>query len=84
MPTLKELKERIAKGEEGLFKAESLTAMQKLTLRFVVVGLVYYLFVAFGLSKYIFILLINILPNYGEIFLDCKVFKFHIRNSGEM
>jgi cytochrome c oxidase subunit 1 len=33
------------KGEQGLFKAESLTAMQKLTLRFVVVGLVYYLFV---------------------------------------
>lgn len=35
----------LMKGEEGLFKAESLTAMQKLTLRFVVVGLVYYLFV---------------------------------------
>jgi cytochrome c oxidase subunit 1 len=33
------------KGEQGLFKAESLTVMQKLTLRFVVVGLVYYLFV---------------------------------------
>ena len=32
-------------GEQGLFKAGSLTAMQKLTLRFVVVGLVYYLFV---------------------------------------
>ena len=35
----------LMKGEEGIFKAESLTAMQKLTLRFVVVGLVYYLFV---------------------------------------
>ena len=35
----------LMKGEEGVFKAESLTAMQKLTLRFVVVGLVYYLFV---------------------------------------
>jgi cytochrome c oxidase subunit 1 len=32
-------------GKEGLFKPESLTPMQKLTLRFVVVGLVYYLFV---------------------------------------
>jgi len=31
-------------GEQGLFKAKSLTPMQKLTLRFVVVGLVYYLF----------------------------------------
>jgi cytochrome c oxidase subunit 1 len=29
-------------GEQGLFKAHSLTPMQKLTLRFVVVGLVYY------------------------------------------
>jgi len=35
----------LMKGEQGLFKAESLTAMQKLTLRFVVVGLVFYLFV---------------------------------------
>jgi len=35
----------LMKGEQGLFKAESLTAMQKLSLRFVVVGLVYYLFV---------------------------------------
>lgn len=31
-------------GEQGLFKEKSLTPMQKLTLRFVVVGLVYYLF----------------------------------------
>jgi cytochrome c oxidase subunit 1 len=31
-------------GEQGLFKVKSLTPMQKLTLRFVVVGLVYYLF----------------------------------------
>jgi cytochrome c oxidase subunit I len=29
-------------GEQGLFKPESLTKMQKLTLRFVVVGLIYY------------------------------------------
>jgi cytochrome c oxidase subunit I len=29
-------------GEQGLFKAKSLTPMQKLTLRFVVVGLIYY------------------------------------------
>lgn len=35
----------LMKGEQGLFKEEILTAMQKLTLRFVVVGLVYYLFV---------------------------------------
>ena len=35
----------LMKGEQGLFKEESLTAMQKLTLRFVVVGLIYYLFV---------------------------------------
>jgi len=33
-------------GEQGLFKADSLTPMQKITLRFVVVGLVYYLFAA--------------------------------------
>jgi len=31
-------------GEEGLFKPNSLTRMQKMILRFVVVGLVYYLF----------------------------------------
>jgi cytochrome c oxidase subunit 1 len=35
----------LIKGEEGLFKPESLTPMQKLLLRFVVVGLVYYGFV---------------------------------------
>lgn len=33
-------------GEKGLFKADTLTPMQKITLRFVVVGLVYYLFAA--------------------------------------
>jgi cytochrome c oxidase subunit I len=32
-------------GEEGLFKPDSLTPMQKLTLRFVVVGLIYFGFV---------------------------------------
>jgi cytochrome c oxidase subunit 1 len=32
-------------GEEGLFKPETLTPMQKLTLRYVVVGLIYYGFV---------------------------------------
>jgi cytochrome c oxidase subunit 1 len=32
-------------GAQGLFKPKTLTPMQKLTLRFVVVGLVYYLFV---------------------------------------
>lgn len=32
-------------GEEGLFKPETLTPMQKLTLRFVVVGLIYFGFV---------------------------------------
>jgi cytochrome c oxidase subunit 1 len=32
-------------GEEGLFKSETLTPMQKLTLRFVVVGLIYFGFV---------------------------------------
>lgn len=31
-------------GEEGVFKPDSLTRMQKLTLRFVVVGLLYYAF----------------------------------------
>jgi cytochrome c oxidase subunit 1 len=34
-------------GNEGLFKPDSLTPMQKMTLRFVVIGLVYYLFAAF-------------------------------------
>ena len=29
-------------GEEGLFKPDTLTPMQKMTLRFVVVGLLYY------------------------------------------
>jgi cytochrome c oxidase subunit 1 len=37
--------ETLLNGEEGLFKPKTLTPMQKLTLRFVVVGLVYYLFV---------------------------------------
>ncbi len=32
-------------GEEGLFKSETLTPMQKMTLRFVVVGLIYFGFV---------------------------------------
>ncbi len=31
-------------GEQGAFKPETLTPMQKMTLRFVVVGLVYYAF----------------------------------------
>jgi cytochrome c oxidase subunit 1 len=31
-------------GEQGLFKPRTLTPMQKMTLRFVVVGLVYYAF----------------------------------------
>ncbi len=35
----------LLKGEAGLFKPDTLTPMQKMTLRFVVVGLVYYLFV---------------------------------------
>ncbi len=34
----------LLQGENGLFKPDSLTRMQKLTLRFVVVGLVYYAF----------------------------------------
>jgi cytochrome c oxidase subunit I len=34
----------LMKGEKGLFKPDSLTPMQKLTLRFVVIGLVYYAF----------------------------------------
>lgn len=29
-------------GEQGAFKSKTLTPMQKLTLRFVVVGLIYY------------------------------------------
>jgi len=33
-------------GEQGIFKADTLTPMQKITLRFVVVGLVYYAFAA--------------------------------------
>ncbi|HLF34170.1 MAG TPA: cbb3-type cytochrome c oxidase subunit I, partial [Cyclobacteriaceae bacterium] len=32
----------LIKGEQGLFKSDTLTPMQKLTLRFVVVGLLYY------------------------------------------
>jgi len=36
--------ETLTNGEEGLFKHRTLTPMQKLTLQFVVVGLVYYLF----------------------------------------
>ena len=32
-------------GEEGLFKSDTLTQMQKQTLRFVVVGLIYFGFV---------------------------------------
>jgi len=35
----------LVKGEQGLFKPVTLTPMQKLTLRFVVVGLIYYGFV---------------------------------------
>lgn len=34
----------LVNGEKGLFKPDTLTPMQKMTLRFVVVGLVYYLF----------------------------------------
>jgi cytochrome c oxidase subunit 1 len=34
----------LMKGEQALFKPDSLTPMQKLTLRFVVIGLVYYAF----------------------------------------
>ncbi|MEI6437064.1 MAG: cbb3-type cytochrome c oxidase subunit I [Bacteroidota bacterium] len=34
----------LMKGEQAMFKSDSLTPMQKLTLRFVVVGLVYYAF----------------------------------------
>ena len=33
-------------GEQGIFKSKSLTPMQKITLRFVVVGLIYYGFAA--------------------------------------
>jgi cytochrome c oxidase subunit 1 len=36
--------ETLIQGEQGLFKPGSLTPMQKMTLRFVVVGLVYYAF----------------------------------------
>lgn len=36
--------ETFKNGEQGLFKSNSLTPMQKLTLRFVVVGLIYYAF----------------------------------------
>ncbi len=35
-------KNTILNGEQGLFKEKTLTPMQKLTLRFVVVGLIYY------------------------------------------
>lgn len=37
-------KTTLMNGEQGLFKPDSLTPMQKITLRFVVVGLVFYLF----------------------------------------
>lgn len=36
--------ETLLKGEEGVFKPDTLTRMQKMTLRFVVVGLFYYAF----------------------------------------
>lgn len=39
------LSKTLINGEEGLFRSETLTPMQKLTLRFVVVGLIYYGFV---------------------------------------
>ncbi len=39
--------ETLMNGNKGLFKASSMTPLQKLTLRYVVVGLVYYLFAAF-------------------------------------
>lgn len=38
-------KETLINGEQGLFKADSLTPMQKMVLRFVVVGLIFYGFV---------------------------------------
>lgn len=38
--------ETLLNGEQGAFKPHTLTPMQKLTLRFVVVGLIYYAFVA--------------------------------------
>jgi len=37
----------LVNGEQGAFKPATLTPMQKMILRFVVVGLVYYAFVAF-------------------------------------
>jgi cytochrome c oxidase subunit 1 len=39
--------ETLLNGNKGAFKASSMTPLQKLTLRYVVVGLVYYLFAAF-------------------------------------
>ncbi len=36
--------ETLMKGEEGVFKPDTLTRMQKMTLRFVVIGLFYYAF----------------------------------------
>lgn len=41
------LMETLVNGNKGAFKSASMTPMQKLTLRYVVVGLVYYLFAAF-------------------------------------
>ena len=35
-------KETFMNGEQGLFKPATLTPMQKLVLRFVVIGLIYY------------------------------------------
>jgi cytochrome c oxidase subunit 1 len=53
-------------GEQGLFKPKTLTPMQKLTLRFVVVGLVYYLFVVIeGMIMRLFE--INPLPFVSEV-----------------
>jgi cytochrome c oxidase subunit I len=37
----------LMQGEQGLFKPDTLTPMQKMTLRFVVVGLIYYFFAVF-------------------------------------
>ncbi len=52
-------------GEQGLFKSSSLTPMQRITLRFVVVGLLYYGLAALeGMLMRIYQVSINFYPGF--------------------
>lgn len=55
--------ETLVKGTKGLFNADSLTPMQKMTLRFVVVGLLYYAFaVVEGMLMRVYLVYPNNMP----------------------